>query len=104
MRKAKVKRGTAAGNLHFGPSVHSRGNNVARRQASARFGWKEAMIHQAYNFCLSAKSSAGYSVDCIQLTNLGSRRGSRPREIIRLGLQYCFDLTADGFRCHIGCR
>ena len=23
MRKAKVKRGTAAGNLHFGPSVHS---------------------------------------------------------------------------------
>ena len=27
MRKAKVKRGTAAGNLHFGPSVHSFGNN-----------------------------------------------------------------------------
>ena len=55
--KAKVKRGTAAGNLYCGLSTlcdvtcHLKlCETIATDCVCTRFGWKEAMIQQAYNF------------------------------------------------------
>jgi len=77
--KAKVKRGTAAGNLYCGLSTlcdvtcHLKlCETIATDCVCTRFGWKEAMIQQAYNFCLWANSSVQSTVRAITVRSWSS--------------------------------